>query len=104
MDDQYFQKVANTFRMLSQPNRLKIMWLCLEQSLSVSDIMTKMKTLSQSLISHHLKLLREANLIHATRDGKRVLYHVKDECARCIIRDVIAHTKDKHKGKNNNEN
>ncbi len=99
MKNQHFQQVAHIFQMLSQPHRLKIMWLCLEKPLSVSDIMIEMQSLSQSLASHHLKQLRDAKLIHSTREGKRVLYQVKDECARCIIRDVFAHTKGIHKRK-----
>ncbi len=99
MNNQHFQQVTHIFHMLSQPHRLKIMWLCLKQPLSVSDITIEMKNLSQSLVSHHLKQLREANLIHSARNGKHVLYQVTDEWVRCIICDMFAHTKRRIKRK-----
>jgi len=82
--------MAAVFRMLSSPARLQVLCLCLDRSVSVGDLVDSLK-LSQSLVSHHLKLLREANLIQATRRGKKILYKVRDKRVRCILEDMVSH-------------
>lgn len=99
MNNQDFQSVSRMLKVISQTHRLKIMWLCLDSTLSVSELVDELGDLSQSLVSHHLKQLRDANLICDSRDGKRVRYHVTDECIRCILRDIMGHTVGKHKQK-----
>ena len=97
MDSQHFQDVSRLLKVIGQAHRLKIMWLCLDSALSVSELVDALGDLPQSLVSHHLKQLRDANLISDRRDGKRIRYQVIDECIRCIIKDIMAHTAGKQK-------
>lgn len=90
MDRNNIKKMAMIFRMLSNPNRLQILCSCQEKSISVSDIVGSLN-LSQSLISHHLKQLRDANLVQATRQGKNMLYQLQDKRVQCILEDVFSH-------------
>jgi len=66
---------ADILRALGDVTRLGVLQALLERPLHVSDLMEKLGV-EQSLLSHHLKVLREAGLVLATRDGKAVLYRV----------------------------
>jgi len=90
MDVYDIKKMAMIFRMLSNPNRLQVLYLCQEKGVSVGDLVDNLK-LSQSLVSHHLKQLRDSNLIQATREGKKVLYQVQDKRVQCILKDMLSH-------------
>jgi DNA-binding transcriptional ArsR family regulator len=62
----------------------------LEGSVCVSDI-AKQTELSQSLVSHHLRLLRTARLVKSERRGRNVHYVINDDHIRCVLVDMIDH-------------
>jgi ArsR family transcriptional regulator, lead/cadmium/zinc/bismuth-responsive transcriptional repressor len=88
-DDQAIE-LADMFRLLGDPSRLRIVLACLDQAISVGAIAMRLG-LSPSLVSHHLRLLRAARLLRAERQGKQVFYTVADEHIRCVIVDMVAH-------------
>lgn len=83
-------RLADMFRLLGDPSRLRILLACLGGPSSVGEIAAKVD-LSISLVSHHLRLLRAARLVKARRDGKQVFYEGADEHVRCVIADMIVH-------------
>lgn len=68
---------ANKLRILSDPTRLSVLELLMAGSLHVGEINEKLQ-IEQSLLSHHLKVLREAGLVKAARDGKSVRYSLSE--------------------------
>lgn len=82
--------MAETFRLLGEPNRLQLICLCLDEPQSVEEL-TRHLGLSQSLTSHHLRLLRAARLMRAERRGRHMLYQAGDEHVRCIVADMLEH-------------
>jgi ArsR family transcriptional regulator len=66
---------AEILRALGDATRLGVLQALLERPYHVNDLMEKLGV-EQSLLSHHLKVLREAGLVLATRDGKAVRYEV----------------------------
>ncbi len=66
---------ADILRALGDATRLGVLQALLERPCHVNDLMEKLRV-EQSLLSHHLKVLREAGLVLATRDGKAVRYEV----------------------------
>jgi ArsR family transcriptional regulator len=48
-------------------------WLC------VSDVVEKLGNVSQPTVSHHLSILREANLVHTRREGKQIFYSLNQQ-------------------------
>lgn len=66
---------AFILRALGDATRLSVLQALLEGPAHVNDLMKRV-TVGQSLLSHHLKVLREAGLVLAKRDGKAVLYRV----------------------------
>jgi ArsR family transcriptional regulator, lead/cadmium/zinc/bismuth-responsive transcriptional repressor len=88
-DDQAIQ-LAEMFRLMGDPSRLRIIIACLQAPICVSDLAARTR-LSPSLVSHHLRLLRAARLLRAERQGKQVFYSPCDEHVRCTITDMVAH-------------
>jgi DNA-binding transcriptional ArsR family regulator len=87
--------LAETFRLLGEPNRLGIVASCLDGPLSVGEITARL-ALSQSLVSHHLRLLRTARLLKAGRRGKQVFYSIPDCHVRQILTNMIEHLAEPH--------
>ena len=88
-DDQAIQ-LAEMFHLMGEPNRLRIVFACLDEAVCVGDMATRLG-LSASLVSHHLRLLRAARLLAAERRGKQVFYQAADDHVRCVLKDMVAH-------------
>lgn len=88
-------ELAELFRLLGEPNRLRIVTSCLGGPLSVGEITARL-TLNQSLVSHHLRLLRAARLLKAGRRGKQVFYSIPDCHVREMLTNMIEHLIEPH--------
>lgn len=75
---------VNQLKVLADSTRLSVVRLLMDGPKHVNELNDTIRV-DQSLLSHHLKLLRDAGLVKANRDGKAVLYqladkvHIKDE-------------------------
>jgi ArsR family transcriptional regulator, lead/cadmium/zinc/bismuth-responsive transcriptional repressor len=83
-------ELAEMFRLLGEPSRLRIVLACLDQPANVGAMAERLG-LSDSLVSHHLRLLRAARLLKAERHGKQVFYVVADDHVRTVVSDMVAH-------------
>lgn len=88
-EDKTFE-LADMFKMLGDPTRLRIVIETLEAPIAVSDIAERLG-LSLSLVSHHLRLLRAARLVTPDRRGKQIFYRIHDQHVAHVISDMIAH-------------
>ena len=88
-DDQVVE-LAEMFRLMSDPTRLKIILACLDEAASVGAMAERLG-ISASLVSHHLRLLRAARLLQADRRGRQVFYAVQDEHIRSMLSDMVDH-------------
>ena len=77
LSDELEHELLRIFKLLSDETRLRILlYLGREQELHVTALCTRLGQ-SQPAVSHHLALLREADLIEARRDGKHNFYSLK---------------------------
>ena len=83
-------QLADLFSLMGDTSRLRIILCCLHEPISVSDI-AENTALSQSLVSHHLRLLKAARMVRAERRGKQVFYIAADQHVQCVIQDMVAH-------------
>ena len=90
VDDDRAPELADLFRLLGDPSRLRIVIACLDAPVAVSAIAEGLG-LSLSLVSHHLRLLRAARLVRGLREGKQVFYQVADHHVRGMINDMLEH-------------
>ena len=90
LSDDHAVALADLFRLLGDPTRLKIVVSCLRTPLAVSAIADRLG-LSVSLVSHHLRLLKGARLVRAERQGKQVYYQADDLHVRRMVEDMVTH-------------
>jgi ArsR family transcriptional regulator len=83
-------ELAEMFRLMSDPTRLRIILACLTKPVAVTE-MAQGLGLSASLVSHHLRLLRAARLLQADRQGRQVFYVVGDDHIRSMLTDMVDH-------------
>ena len=83
-------ELAEVFRLMGDPSRLRIILACSAEPICVSDIARQLE-LPQSLVSHHLRLLRAARLVRPERRGKQIFYCLADAHVRCVIADMVEH-------------
>lgn len=84
-------RLAEVFRLLGEPNRLSLVYACLEQPRSVAAL-AEDTDISMSLASHHLRLLRAARLLRAERRGKQVFYVAADAHVERVLRGMVQHS------------
>lgn len=86
--------LAKIFKSLSDPTRLKIIYLLSKASLCVCDIATILN-MSQSSISHQLRALRDSKLVKFKREGKLVIYSLDDDHVLKLFEQGLDHAKHK---------
>lgn len=91
LEDGRATRMAEMFRLLGEPNRLSLVYACLESPQSVQSLAEQID-ISMSLASHHLRLLRAARLLAAERRGKQVFYVAADDHVQRVLRDMIEHS------------
>jgi ArsR family transcriptional regulator, arsenate/arsenite/antimonite-responsive transcriptional repressor len=69
------KEIIKAFKALSDPTRLRMFLLLLERDLCVCEL-TYVLEMSQSRISHQLRLLRDSNLVEDKREGKWIIYTI----------------------------
>ncbi|MES1945312.1 regulatory protein ArsR [Salinisphaera sp. PC39] len=93
MDSDQAAELAETFHLLGDANRLRLVLACLDEPVSVQALADGLG-LSPSLASHHLRLLRAARLMRAERRGRQVFYRAADEHVRRMLADMIEHVQE----------
>ena len=82
--------LTEVFKVFGDTTRIKILWTLFDHEVCVADISEKIG-MSQSAISHQLRVLKQARLIKARRDGKNTFYSLTDEHVKRIIEQVMIH-------------
>ena len=83
-------ELAEIFRLMGDPTRLRIILLCVRGPICVSDIAAHLGV-EQSLVSHHLRLLRAGRVLKARRQGKQMFYSVADAHISRVVADMVEH-------------
>ncbi|MBO8166345.1 MAG: helix-turn-helix transcriptional regulator [Kosmotoga sp.] len=86
----YFTDLASFFSVFSNPTRLRILYLLLDNELCVGKI-SQTLNLRQSATSHQLKILRNLKLVRARREGRTVKYSLDDEHIKEILESGMSH-------------
>ena len=89
-DKQTLSRIAELFKGFADPTRVQILSALADGELCVTDI-TQAVQVSQSAISHQLRLLKQMHLIKARRDGKNILYSLDDDHVLTILKMGLEH-------------
>ena len=84
------EAIAELFKAFADPTRVQILSLLQQQERCVGDI-AEMINISQSAISHQLRILKQMHLIKFRRDGKNILYSLADDHVRTILEMGLEH-------------
>lgn len=83
--------LAERFKLLADPSRLRIIYALLEGSeLCVSDL-AGLAEVSESATSHQLRQLRLAGLVRSRKQGRKVFYRVADTHVRLLLDVAVEH-------------
>lgn len=92
-EDEDIIELSDAFKVLSDMSRLKIVFALLNRELCVCDIV-HVVNMSQSAISHQLRVLRSAHIVKYRKSGKLVYYSIDDEHVESIIKIAFEHLKE----------
>ena len=88
MNTERFSAVADVFKQLSDPVRVRIFWLLSHREECVINI-AAMMDMSSPAVSHHLKSLLDSGLIMSRRDGKEVYYKASDTEQIGLLHEIV---------------
>ncbi len=92
-DENTLYDLAELFKVFGDSTRIRILFELFESEKSVSDI-TQALNMTQSAISHQLKILKQSKLVSARRDGKQIYYALADDHVRSIIDQGLEHVEE----------
>lgn len=87
---QEMEAAAELFKVFGDPTRLKLLAALLGQEMCVCDL-SDLLGISQSAVSHQLRLLRTSRLVKNRREGKSVFYSLDDDHVATILAQGMEH-------------
>ncbi|QTQ15617.1 ArsR/SmtB family transcription factor [Treponema parvum] len=89
-DEDLLFDLAELFKIFGDSTRIKILFSLLASASPVNDIAENLK-MTQSAISHQLRILKANKLVKYNRDGKSLIYSLDDEHVEKILNMGMAH-------------
>ncbi len=83
-DEDELYDLAELFKVFGDSTRIRILFALLKTDICVCDLAETLN-MTQSAVSHQLKILKQARLVKSRREGKQVIYFLADEHVRTII-------------------
>ena len=83
-DEDTLYDLAELFKVFGDSTRIRILYVLFEAELCVCDIAQTLN-MTQSAISHQLKILKQSRLVKNRKEGKQVFYSLADDHVRTII-------------------
>ncbi|WP_022774531.1 ArsR/SmtB family transcription factor [Butyrivibrio sp. AE2015] len=89
-DEDELYDLAELFKVFGDSTRIKILFALFEEEMCVCDIADTLN-MTQSAISHQLRILKQSKLVGNRREGKSVIYFLADDHVRTIIDQGLNH-------------
>lgn len=90
LDEETLFIVSQTFKALSDPTRVRILYLLSQKECSVNEIAQDLD-LQQSTVSHQLRFLKNLRLVKFRREGTTIFYSHNDEHIMNILQQTVTH-------------
>ncbi|MDE7365815.1 MAG: metalloregulator ArsR/SmtB family transcription factor [Lachnospiraceae bacterium] len=91
--DEILYELAELFKVFGDSTRIRILYVLFENELCVGDI-AELLHMSQSSVSHQLRILKDAKLVKFRREGKSIYYALDDEHVYHIIEMGMEHVEE----------
>jgi ArsR family transcriptional regulator len=95
-EDEFLYDMAEFFKIFGDSTRIKILTLLFHSEMCVCDISFALN-ISQSAVSHQLRILRQSKLVKFRKDGKVVYYSLDDDHIKQIYNMAFEHLKEGEK-------
>lgn len=82
--------LAELFKIFGDSTRIKILYVLLEKDMSVTEIAQTL-SMTQSSISHQLRVLKQSRLVKFRREGKNIVYSLADLHVHTILSQGLEH-------------
>ena len=92
-NEEILYDLAELFRVFGDSTRIKIMYTLFESELCVNDI-ADVLNMTQSAVSHQLRVLKASKLVKFRRDGKSIIYSLDDDHVRSILALGMEHVEE----------
>ncbi len=89
--------MAETFRTLGDPTRVKVIQALAAEELCVCDI-ARLLGVSESATSHQLRVLRSQKLVKYRKEGKMAYYSLDDEHIDALMKEALQHVREDGRG------
>ena len=84
---------AELFKVFGDSTRIRILYVLFEKEICVQELADRLG-MTQSAVSHQLKILKQSKLIKSRRDGKSAFYSLSDDHVRSIIDQGLEHVQE----------
>ena len=89
-DEEELYDLADLFKVFADSTRIRILFVLFESEVCVCDL-AKVLNMTQSAVSHQLRILKQNKLVKNRREGKSIFYSLADEHVRTIIAQGCDH-------------
>ena len=87
-------EISDNFKILGDPTRVQILYILAQRELCVCDLAAVLD-ISQSAISHQLRLLRSKNMVKYRKEGKMAYYYLADKHIVKLVEMGVGHAREK---------
>lgn len=84
------EKLSELHKAMGDYTRMKLLWKLMSGKRCVGDLARELQ-ITESAVSHQLRALKMARLVHSQKLGKNVFYTLEDEHIRWILKETYAH-------------
>ncbi len=96
-DDRLVCQATEIFAALADSTRFRVLTALMEGPLRVGDLVSACNV-SQSAVSHQLRLLRDRDLVASSRDGQSMIYSLSDDHVRTLLIVAVRHADERLEG------
>ena len=97
MDENLLCDLAELFKVFGDSTRIRILYALSDEEMCVGDLSEKLNV-SQSAVSHQLKILKDSKLVKYKRAGKAMIYALDDDHVRLILSTGMEHILERTRG------
>ncbi len=92
-DDEQIYDLAELFKVFGDSTRMRILFVLFEAEVCVCDMAAALN-MTDSAVSHQLKILKQNKLVKSRREGRSVFYSLADDHVRTIVSQGMEHIKE----------
>ncbi|PWM57786.1 MAG: transcriptional regulator [Oscillospiraceae bacterium] len=92
-DEELIYDLADLFKIFADSTRIRILFCLSDKESCVGDIAAALE-MSQTAISHQLRILKQSHLVRCRRDGKQMYYSLADDHVKTILDAGLEHVEE----------